>query len=215
MKVVENDTDVESIKKMLIDRYENFMKLAKEKFDNQNVSYSTSLCYSVPTVTGASTMNMGNMIRCKDENIHYVLSFLNPNKVINNNITVKNLFILQEVMNWNGVVLENEILNHVTVGNIVRVPLEYPNGYCGFYFRIIDQIDDVFYGVWEDPYNSGWFDDMNREKVPWLVRFKKCHISEIPTTWEGNENLIEHEVGKTYGYSITGGFDNKNKEPMK
>ena len=92
--------------------------------------------------------------------------------------------------------LDKQILNYVTVGNIVRVSftdaLTHKQKNTA-YLRIIKKCKknpNWFLGVCEDPYygEEDWFLLKNGDKRAFSIH----HITEIPLEWNMNQNLNKH-----------------------
>eukprot|EP01111_Echinosteliopsis_oligospora_P012231 TRINITY_DN4163_c0_g2_i1.p1 TRINITY_DN4163_c0_g2~~TRINITY_DN4163_c0_g2_i1.p1 ORF type:complete len:138 (-),score=34.39 TRINITY_DN4163_c0_g2_i1:209-589(-) len=100
------------------------------------------------------------------------------------------------ITDWSGVSLHPSIRSHLTVGNVVRVPItNWEDGKCSqtAYFRIIKHCGgNKFRGVMEDPYygQEDWFLINNGEERV----FTSKHVSEIPLDWKGNEKLKKHAI---------------------
>lgn len=103
----------------------------------------------------------------------------------------------ETLTDWIGNLLDRNLLQYVTVGNIVRIKIsnnEYD--WCA-YFKIISKNDDDLVGVVADPYivelDSGL-----------TINFKLSSIREIPLDWEGNEQLNDHVIYTGYHVNVTG-----------
>jgi hypothetical protein len=101
---------------------------------------------------------------------------------------------------WSGNFLDKRILNHIRVGNVVRVSFvdavkrEQNNT---VYFEIIRKCKknpNWFVGVCKDPYygDQDWFLLRNGDERAFSIH----HITEIPLTWKNNQNLAKN--AKTY-----------------
>lgn len=107
---------------------------------------------------------------------------------------------------WGGNFLDKRILNHIRVGNIVRVSFtdtlkrEQNNT---AYFEIIRQCKknkNWFVGICQDPYygeNNDWFLLRNGDERAFSIH----HITEIPLTWANNKNLEKN--ARTYRKRMT------------
>ena len=110
---------------------------------------------------------------------------------------------------WSGRYLSTRLREHITIGNIVRVPFvdikgEENSGFCT-YFRIVKRCKKhahLFVGVCEDPYHG---DDpsspiTNGDKRVFCAR----DVSEVPLEWQGNENLRKKAEFRDFYRGITG-----------
>ena len=126
---------------------------------------------------------------------------------------------------WSGTSLSGKLRNQITVGNIVRIPLEgiplkrIPKEGIGndnmevtmewtsfaMYFRIVKRCKKnpkCFVGVCEDPYCGDNWDlpvKNGEERV-----FSARNVMEIPLNWNGNENLLKNAKFRDKFRPITG-----------
>lgn len=109
---------------------------------------------------------------------------------------------------WSGRFIDKQILNYISIGNIVRVSFKGTlDGQIRntAYFRILKQCKknkNWYLGVCEDPYYSGdpWFPFKNGQKRAFSIH----HITEIPLEWNGNKNLSKNAKFYDRARSITG-----------
>ena len=126
---------------------------------------------------------------------------------------------------WSGTSLSGKLRNQITVGNIVRIPLEgiplkgiRKEGICNdnmkvtsewtsfaMYFRIVKRCKKnpkCFVGVCEDPYYPYYWDlpvKNGEERV-----FSARNVMEIPLNWNGNENLLKNAKFRDKFRPVTG-----------
>ena len=105
------------------------------------------------------------------------------------------------VCNCGGIILDEEIRNHLDKNNIVRACVGkvdeklYPNS---IYCRILQKLSQYkLLAVIENHYSDNYEDTI-------IVIDSRC-ISEIPVNWEGNEALLVFNRDSGPGYFITGG----------
>ena len=121
---------------------------------------------------------------------------------------------------WSGTSLSRKLRNQITVGNIVRIPLEgiSKEGLSNdemevtmqwttfaMYFRIVKRCKKnprCFVGVCEDPYcGDNWNLPVKNgdERV-----FSARNVMEIPLNWNGNENLLKSAKFRNSFRALTG-----------
>lgn len=92
---------------------------------------------------------------------------------------------------WSGMLLDTEILDLLTVGHVVRIQIQqFEDVGRGWtvspYVRITDARGDDLSGVVDDPYRDSDEPEVSNGVD---VRFSRRSVIEIPTDWEGNEDL--------------------------
>ena len=121
---------------------------------------------------------------------------------------------------WSGTSLSGKLRNQITVGNIVRIPLEgiSKEGLSNdemevtmqwttfaMYLRIVKRCKKnprCFVGVCEDPYcGDNWNLPVKNgdERV-----FSARNVMEIPLNWNGNENLLKSAKFRNSFRALTG-----------
>ncbi|CAF3215260.1 unnamed protein product [Rotaria sp. Silwood2] len=180
------------------------------QFDRYDDCIST--CYSSYGYNNNNTesryLKNGDIIHINLENIHYLPLDLN-----HMNDFQKYTYKFRKIpkpMSWSGTLFEDgdAVLSSLQVGNTVRCCLEkilidgnqVDNGGGAWYFNIIQIIDNIVYGILEDPYYNPKDYNLNQGDI--LV-FNKDNISEIPHTWKSNSNL-QHFTVLDVGYAPTG-----------
>lgn len=92
---------------------------------------------------------------------------------------------------WSGWLLDPAILQALSPGHVVRIQIQqfedYSKGWIvSPYARITGVDGDELTGVIDDPYRSSDEPEVSNGDI---VRFRRRSVIEIPTDWEGNEDL--------------------------
>jgi hypothetical protein len=106
---------------------------------------------------------------------------------------------VERVVNWHGMILDENIRNHIKVGNIVRVFVKSDifKDQCVIYFTLLHKISSTRYlACIENKYLSEYEDI--------VMTIDTRAISEIPIDWPQNEFLSEFNITEGLGYHITG-----------
>ena len=106
---------------------------------------------------------------------------------------------------WSGYLLDPAILQALTVGNVVRIQIQqfedYSRGWTVSPYARITEVDgDDLAGVIADPYRTSDEPEVSNGDI---VHFVRKSVIEIPTDWEGNEDL-EGLAVRTGGGRMTG-----------
>ena len=176
--------------------YNAFIMALTAEIIGMTLKFKHELTYRT-TIRLDSTYLPSRHINCRVRNIHYDLGNAlsgyekDPGEPVN-------VFPQDTVINWSGIILDETIRKELSVGNIVRVPTDQRS----HYYRIVHQLSNGnFFACFADPY-GGWHDTDDRS--PRLMLFGAEHVSEIPTHWRGNENLLSFDKDTGPGYNITG-----------
>lgn len=162
-------------------------------------------------------LKSNDRITCYLNNIHYIPIYINKLKIEKPFYYRFPIIEDNDINDWNGNILDKNILNYLIPGNFVRtcftlIDKKNNKEITGMilYFRIINIKEDIILGILSDPYYTR---DLKLYNLDYLkdnfMTFNKRNISEIPVPW--NENMKNYKLTKNYGYTITG-YREKNEE---
>ena len=102
--------------------------------------------------------------------------------------------------NWSGTIICRSIIKHLISGNMVRCKITikgFDNGSCYFMIMGIAPLR----GIFTDQYNQ----DEDRDlALGCEILIDEDSITEIPTCFGMNSNLLKYEIKTEHGYIITG-----------
>lgn len=115
------------------------------------------------------------------------------------------LQIIKDVTNWNGILLDRQILNNLCIGDIVRVIFEPYN--ATRYIEITNILSNGYFkGFINDPYNGRYCNICRQENIKgdslyhcpnvWICDYD-CHLSCLKKHYEQsckcNLSLLKHK----------------------
>jgi hypothetical protein len=144
-------------------------------------------------------LKQGDKITCYLNNIHYIP--IRDNKIAINKPFYYRFPIIENnaISDWNGIMLNKNILDHLIPGNIVRTCLTLIDKKTNktitnmvLYFRIIIINNDIILGLVDDPYWNYALSEYNLEYIKNnFIMFNKRNISEIPISWNDNLKIFK------------------------
>jgi hypothetical protein len=134
-----------------------------------------------------------NLIELSYVNIFRVYSCNNDFKFVKTN----------HVTNWSGILLSDDVKSHVQVGNVLRMSMKDKQWEYLPYFRTILQISPMEFLATVENHYTCEYEDI-------IVLLNTNAITEIPTTWEGNENFASYDkvIGEGFGTTGHGALSN-------
>ncbi|MFW9924651.1 MAG: hypothetical protein ACFFDW_15320, partial [Candidatus Thorarchaeota archaeon] len=124
----------------------------------------------------------------------------------------------KKIIDWDGVFLDEKILDLVGPGSYVRIQFKEMNTSMGlmYYVYILEKEGKYFYGEILDNYVD--FEETIEYpiKIGCIIKFTKDCIIEVPTSWnEHISNLRRFRNRDNWGYSITGYRSDNNYYELK
>jgi hypothetical protein len=103
------------------------------------------------------------------------------------------------ICNWGGKIIDEDVLNHLKPGNVVRLACWKMNGaQFGIYVTLLEKLSEKEFLVIVKNYNS------NFDNIVFIVHINS--IMEVPCDWFSNKNLEKFDEGKDFGDGEKKGF---------
>lgn len=156
------------------------------------------------------SLKAGDKLSIFPKQVLFVPALLNKKSKLNTYFKTKHSFKYYQtdyITDWNGVFLDNSILDYVIPGTELRIQLKqngYENG-TSWYVHILEVNSDYLYGELLDYYKLEGLTDNSNLKAGFILKFNKKSIIEIPLVWNPHfEPFSKFRNKDKIGYPITG-----------